>query len=167
MFPKPKPARIPTLRRRGAKVATITKWLKNKSIRSLARLVVALVRFAKAPARRAKQAVAFREGGRATRPYRTYVRAGVITRKLRSFERRSKFYTMTTETLIKKLNKEVEVLRHDMRRVEKVLFAATQDPEGEYRPSFVKKILERSNKQEPAYRFTDKDGFLKHVRSSK
>lgn len=74
---------------------------------------------------------------------------------------------MTTQTLIKKLNKEVEILRHDMRHVKKVLFAVAQDPEGEYRASFVKKILERLDEKKPMYRFTDKDSFLKHVRSAK
>ena len=73
---------------------------------------------------------------------------------------------MTTQTIVKKLNREVENLQNDVRQVKKVLFSALYDTDGEYKESFVKKILARS--KEPAnYRFTSKSEFLKHVRSSK
>lgn len=73
---------------------------------------------------------------------------------------------MTTETLVRKLNNEVSTLRRDLETVKKILFAAYRDPEGEYRPSFVKKMLKRE-KGHPMYRFTTKETFLKHVRASK
>ncbi|MBI3589744.1 MAG: hypothetical protein HY093_05040 [Candidatus Liptonbacteria bacterium] len=73
---------------------------------------------------------------------------------------------MTTQTIVKKLNREVESLQSDVRQVKKVLFSTLYDTEGEYKESFIKKVLARS--KEPAkYRFTSKAEFLKHVRSSK
>ncbi|MFY9462693.1 MAG: hypothetical protein WAP52_00720 [Candidatus Sungiibacteriota bacterium] len=74
---------------------------------------------------------------------------------------------MTTATLVKKLNREIGVLQKDIREIKKVVFAPLVDPEGEYRPSFVKKVLERTNERGPLYRFTTKEAFLKHVRSYK
>ena len=65
---------------------------------------------------------------------------------------------MTTATLVKKLNKEVATLRQDVRDIKKTLSlpaSVVRDPEGEYRPAFIKKILLRE--REPAkYRFTTK-----------
>jgi len=61
----------------------------------------------------------------------------------------------------------VETLQRDMQSIKKVVFALPRDPEGEYRPSFVKKVLRRMNARGPFYRFTTKETFLKHVRSSK
>ena len=75
---------------------------------------------------------------------------------------------MTTQTLIKKLHKEVSTLQKDMQKVKKTLLMMPQrDPEGEYRPAFVKKMLERAQSKGPFYRFTDKESFLKYVRSKK
>ena len=73
---------------------------------------------------------------------------------------------MTTQTIVKKLNRDVEALQDDVKQVKKVLFSTLYDTEGEYKESFVKKILTRSQKPSP-YRFLDKKGFLKHVRSAK
>lgn len=73
---------------------------------------------------------------------------------------------MTTQTLVRKLNKEVSTLRKDVEVVKRMLFAGYRDPEGEYRPGFVKKILRRE-KERPIYRFTTKEAFLKHVRGDK
>lgn len=73
---------------------------------------------------------------------------------------------MTTQTLIKKLNKDVSVLRRDMEAVKKMLFAEYRDPEGEYRPSFIKKVLKRE-KEYPIYRFATKEAFLKHIYAGK
>lgn len=69
---------------------------------------------------------------------------------------------MTTQTLVRKLNKEVSTLRKDMEIVKGVLLAAYRDPEGEYKKGFVKKMLERE-KERPRYRFTTREAFLKHV----
>ena len=73
---------------------------------------------------------------------------------------------MTTQMLVKKLNKEVTILRKDMYHVKKFLFSSTQDPEGEYRKSFVKKILDRAHKKGQIYQFVNKSEFLRNVRSS-
>lgn len=73
---------------------------------------------------------------------------------------------MTTQTIVKKLNREVENLQDDIRQVKKVLFSTLYDTEGEYKESFIKKVLARS--KEPAkYSLTDKESFLKHVHSAK
>ena len=74
---------------------------------------------------------------------------------------------MTTQTLIKKLNREVGILREDVREIKKMVLTPLEDSEGEYRKSFVKKMLARAQSQGPFYRFTDKESFLKHVRSKK
>ena len=73
---------------------------------------------------------------------------------------------MTTQTLIKKLNKDISTLRKDIKEV-KTFLMKPRDPEGEYRPAFVKKMLERAQSKGPFYLFTDKESFLKHVRSKK
>ena len=74
---------------------------------------------------------------------------------------------MTTATLVKKLNKQVEILQRDVRQLKEVLAVPPRDPEGEYRPSFIKKMLLREKTKGPFYRFIDKESFLKHVRSRK
>ena len=74
---------------------------------------------------------------------------------------------MTTATLVKKLNREVNALQKDMETVKNMLMAPARDPEGEYRPVFVKKVLRHMNERGPFYRFTTKEAFLKHVRSAK
>ncbi len=58
-------------------------------------------------------------------------------------------------------------LRKDMEVVKNVLLATYRDPEGEYRTSFVKKMLKRMVAKGPVYRFTTKEAFLRHVRSTK
>ena len=73
---------------------------------------------------------------------------------------------MTTQTLVKKLNKEVSTLRRDVEVVKRMIFAGYRDPEGEYRPSFVRKMLKRE-KERPIYRFTTKEAFLKHIHAGK
>lgn len=77
---------------------------------------------------------------------------------------------MTTATLVKKLNREVKTLRRDVRDIKKVLSlpaSVMHDPEGEYRASFVQKVLKRAWNKGPVHRFTTKEAFLKHVRSTK
>ena len=71
---------------------------------------------------------------------------------------------MSTEVLVKKLNIEVKSLRRTVRGIEHTLFAA-HDPEGEYKPAFVVKMLKRLAEKGPLYRFTGKADFLKHVRA--
>lgn len=74
---------------------------------------------------------------------------------------------MTTQTLVKKLNKEVSTLRRDMEIIKKAVLASYRDPEGEYRPSFIKKMQKRMASKGPVYRYTTKEAFLRHVRSDK
>jgi len=74
---------------------------------------------------------------------------------------------LTTQTQVRKLNKEILTLRKDMEEVKKVLLATYRDPEGEYQPAFIKKILKRMASKGPVYRFTTKEEFLRHVRSAK
>lgn len=74
---------------------------------------------------------------------------------------------MTTATLVKKLNKEMEVLKREVREMKQIMIMPVRDPEGEYKKSFIKKMLAREQSEGPFYRFTDKASFLKHVRSGK
>ena len=74
---------------------------------------------------------------------------------------------MSTQVLIQKLNKELAVLKEDFKEVKKFLFAPLKDDEGEYRDSYVKKILSRSQRQGRFYRFVNAKDFLKHVRKRK
>ena len=74
---------------------------------------------------------------------------------------------MTTQTLVKKLDREVKDLKGDISELKKFLFAPLKDAEGEYRISFIKKILTRSQKQGPFHRFVNKETFLNHVRAKK
>ena len=69
---------------------------------------------------------------------------------------------MTTQVLIKKLNREVGTLKEEVREMKKFLFTPFEDPEGKYKPSFVKKILARE-REEASYRFTTKEDFLKQI----
>jgi len=54
-----------------------------------------------------------------------------------------------------------------VRAIKSFLFTPLKDPEGEYRESFIKKMLSRTQSRGPFYKFTDKESFLKHVRSRK
>jgi len=74
---------------------------------------------------------------------------------------------MTTQTLIRKIDKDVSTLRRDMEVVKRMLAASYRDPEGEYRPAFVKKMFKRMASRGPVYHFINKEEFLRHVRSAK
>ena len=73
---------------------------------------------------------------------------------------------MTTQTLIRKLNKEVLTLQQDVRDIKNVLLMPISDSEGEYRKSFVKTVLARA-KEKPTWRFTTKEDFLRHIHGRK
>ena len=68
---------------------------------------------------------------------------------------------------IEKLNKDVADLKWDLHQMKEFLFAPLKDSEGEYKESFVKKMLLRSLINGPFYRFSGKESFLSHVRSKK
>lgn len=68
---------------------------------------------------------------------------------------------------IEKLNEEVAELRGDIHQMKEFLFAPLKDSDGEYKESFVKKMLMRSLSNGPFYRFSGKESFLSHVRTQK
>ena len=72
---------------------------------------------------------------------------------------------MSTQVLIKKLHREMGALQDDVRTMKRFLLSPLSDAEGEYRNSFVKKMLSRSQSRGPFYRFTDRGSLLKHVRT--
>ena len=57
---------------------------------------------------------------------------------------------------VKELKREIELLRSF------VIGQAGKDPEGEYRPEFVRRIL-KAAKEKPKYEFKDTTSFLKHI----
>ena len=79
--------------------------------------------------------------------------------------RKSNSSTMGTHMLIKTLHREMGALRDDVRTMKRFLLSPLRDVEGEYRESFVKKMLARSQRRGPAHRFTGREAFLRHVRS--
>jgi len=70
---------------------------------------------------------------------------------------------MSTQTLTKKLNnlsQEVTMIRSF------IIGMAGKDPEGEYRPEFVKRI-KKSALEKPAYRYTGPGSLLKLIKKAK
>jgi len=74
---------------------------------------------------------------------------------------------MATQTPTRKLDQEVLFLQKDTENIKRVLFFTSHDLEGEYKPSFIKKVLKRISSLGPSYEFTTKKDFLNHVRISK
>lgn len=74
---------------------------------------------------------------------------------------------MSTHVLIQKLNKELAELKDDIREVKEFLLAPLKDAEGEYKESYVTKILSRSQQRGRLFRFTSSEDFIKHVRGGK
>lgn len=70
---------------------------------------------------------------------------------------------MSTDVLVKKLNREVAGLRLEIRRMREALLQSIADPEGEYRSTFVKKVLARE-REKPRFRYAGRAAFLTHVR---
>ncbi|OGY96439.1 MAG: hypothetical protein A2122_03005 [Candidatus Liptonbacteria bacterium GWB1_49_6] len=68
--------------------------------------------------------------------------------------------------MVKKLNREVADLREDIAQIRETLSRFLRDPEGEYRPEFVRKMLQRA-KGKPTYRFTNRMAFLAHLHGRK
>lgn len=68
---------------------------------------------------------------------------------------------------LEKLRKTVSGLEEDVRDMKRFLFAPMKDAEGEYKESFVRKILARSQNRGPFSKFASKESFLAHVRSRK
>lgn len=74
---------------------------------------------------------------------------------------------MSTQVVIRKLNKDIVGLKGDVREIKTLLLSLIKDPEGEYKESFIKKMLTRAKSRGPFYRFEDPRSFLKHVNSRK
>lgn len=74
---------------------------------------------------------------------------------------------MTAQMVIEKLGREVGELKTDITEMKQFLFQPLKDPEGEYRDDFIKKLFKRSLSPGPFMRFTDKQSFIRHVRSKK
>lgn len=71
---------------------------------------------------------------------------------------------MTTQTLVRELAEKVDKLQREVAVVQRLIFAAPEDTEGEYKKSYINKLERRARSRSPLYRFTSKPAFLKHVR---
>jgi hypothetical protein len=70
---------------------------------------------------------------------------------------------MSTQTA-EKIYKEVKILRQETEILKDLFLLILRDSEGEYRDSFVKKILKKSISK-PEFIFTNKSAFLKQISS--
>ena len=68
---------------------------------------------------------------------------------------------MTTQTA-EKIFKELKALREETNALKELVFLIARDPEGEYRDSFIRRILKKS-RSKPRYCFYNQDGFLKQI----
>lgn len=72
---------------------------------------------------------------------------------------------MTTKTIERKVNdlsKEVANLRSLV-----ISVVTSKDPEGEYKPSFVKRVLKSMKDSGPIYKYQGKGSFLKQLKELK
>lgn len=72
---------------------------------------------------------------------------------------------MTTQTLVRNLQKEVKTLKREVAFLAATVFSIPEDDEGEYKPQFVKEVL-RTAKQKPKkiYEYKNRGDLLKHLR---
>ena len=68
---------------------------------------------------------------------------------------------MSTQT-VEKIYKEIQKLREETRALKELIFCVLKDPEGEYKDSFVKRILAQVHSK-PQFIFTNKKEFLKKL----
>lgn len=68
---------------------------------------------------------------------------------------------MSTQTA-EKIYKEVKALKEETKILKELVFLILKDPEGEYKESFIKKIVKKY-RSEPQFVFTDKKDFLKQI----
>lgn len=76
--------------------------------------------------------------------------------------KKEEVFFMTTKTLNKQvhdLSQEVLLLRSFV-----ISIIGERDPEGEYRPEFVKKILHLAKKKQPNIKFTTSEDLLEQIR---
>ncbi len=70
---------------------------------------------------------------------------------------------MTTQTS-EKIYKELKALRKETETLKELFFLIVKDPEGEYRDTFVRRILKKA-RSSPRFSFRNKNGFLKELTS--
>lgn len=70
---------------------------------------------------------------------------------------------MSTQTA-EKIYKEIKKLREETRALKELIFCVLKDIEGEYKNSFVKRILTKA-RSKPQFIFTGKKNFLKQISS--
>ncbi|OIO49513.1 hypothetical protein COT96_00515 [Candidatus Falkowbacteria bacterium CG10_big_fil_rev_8_21_14_0_10_38_22] len=68
---------------------------------------------------------------------------------------------MTTQTA-EKIYKEVKALRQETKTLKELFFLILKDYEGEYKNSFIKRILKKS-RSKPQFIFINKKEFLKQI----
>ncbi len=61
-----------------------------------------------------------------------------------------------------KIYKEVKALKEETKTLKELVFLILKDPEGEYRNSFIERIIKKSHSK-PQFVFTDKTKFLKQI----
>lgn len=69
---------------------------------------------------------------------------------------------MTTVTLMRKLSEQLENLHEEVSFLRDAFLGTLSDPEGNYQPDFVEKIL-NSEKEPAQHSFTTPAAFLKHI----
>lgn len=69
---------------------------------------------------------------------------------------------MASQTLIKKLDREIKMLRQDVAEIKSAIVGVEGDADGKYRDAFVAKVLKRS-REKPSYRYRGSTSFLRHV----
>lgn len=74
---------------------------------------------------------------------------------------------MTTQTA-EKIYKEVRELRKETEFLKSAVLSILRDPEGEYKPAFVRRMLKlAAEKPKKLYRFSTPENFVQHIRSAK
>ncbi|MDP2669102.1 MAG: hypothetical protein Q8P07_04690 [bacterium] len=74
---------------------------------------------------------------------------------------------MITQTA-EKIYREVKELRKETEFLKNAVLSIMKDPEGDYKPSFVGKILKRAlENPKKIYKFTTPENFIRHIRSAK
>lgn len=74
---------------------------------------------------------------------------------------------MTTQ-IAEKIYKEVRGLRQETEFLKSAVLSILRDPEGEYKPAFVRRMLRiAAERPKKLYRFTTPENFVKHIRPAK
>ena len=68
---------------------------------------------------------------------------------------------MTTQAA-EKIYKEIKILKEETRTLKELIFLIIKDPEGEYKDSFINRILTKA-RSKPQIIFTGKKDFLKEI----